>query len=235
MKLGAYFDESIRDTQGTEPISVAGYVFKPGAYRAFKRAWKRVLLAGPTPTTHFHMTNLYARDYEYKGWSAEDRAEVLRKAIGAVNRHSLCGISVMFSQSEFEQLAPKFWKDVFGSMYSAACQMSLRTTAFWMDKNKHFTPINYIFESGHKFWKEADKVLGATGKNPELKRLYRYHVHASLEKRSSYGLQAADMLAWIMTKATVGFPSNHTMTAFKPVILGLAANLSQHGVLPYRS
>ena len=227
MALGAYFDESIRDGEGIEPISVAGYVFKITGYRTFKRAWKRVLTAGPKPTSHFHMTNLYARDYEYDGWSVEDRAKVLQKAIDAVKCHAFCGISVLFSQSEFEQLAPTNWKDQFGSIYSAACQMSLRTTAYWMDQHKCFKPIAYFFESGHKFWDEANAILGETGKNPELKRLYRYQSHTAIDKIDSYGLQAADMLAWIMTKATVGFPKNHTMAAFEPILRELAANGSR--------
>jgi hypothetical protein len=227
MALGAYFDESIRDGQGVEPISVAGYVFKASAQRAFRRAWKRVLIAGPTPTTHFHMTNLYARDYEYKGWSAEDRAKVLRKAVEAVRRHAFCGISVILSQTEFEQFAPASWKEEFGSIYSAACQMALRTTAYWMDQHKCFTPIVYIFENGHKFWKEADEVLKATGNDPELKKLYRYHTHMPLDKRSTYGLQAADMLAWIMTRAIVGFPKNHTMAAFEPILKEFVAKESK--------
>jgi hypothetical protein len=224
MVLGAYFDESIRDGQGSEPISVAGFVFKPNAYRSFKRAWKRMLVAGPTPTTCFHMTNLYARDYEYRGWSVEDRAHILQKALGAVERHAFFGIGVMFSQSEFEKLAPVNWKDEFGSIYSVACQMILGVTAVWMDHNKCFTLIAYFFEDGHKFWQEADDMLHAIGQDPEERKRCRYNSHTSLNKRSSYGLQAADLSAWMDTRAKVGFPDNHTMRAFSPIILKFGAN-----------
>ena len=64
LQLDGYFDESERNRQGTEPISIAGYVFKPSGYWTFCRAWKRLLKSGPAPTTHFHMTNLYARSYD---------------------------------------------------------------------------------------------------------------------------------------------------------------------------
>src|SRR5258705_13330617 len=49
LALDAFFDESERNRDGTEPLSVAGYVFKPTKYRSFCRAWRRMLAAGPSP------------------------------------------------------------------------------------------------------------------------------------------------------------------------------------------
>jgi hypothetical protein len=220
LELDGYFDESER-TEASEPISVAGYIFKPTAYRAFCRAWKKMLVSGPTPTTHFHMTNLYARDYEYEGWTTEHRADYLMRAVAAAREHKFCGVSVMFSQAEFERLAPPLFRFEYSSMYSAACQMALRATAFWMNSHKCYLPIAYAFESGHRFWDEADGILKGIGQYPELKRDYRYRTHFPLDKEDSYGLQAADMLAWIFTRLEVGVPKNHTMDKFAPIIMSL--------------
>lgn len=223
MALDGYFDESERQER-SEPISVAGYVFKPAAYKSFCRAWRRMLLAGPKPTTHFHMTHLYARSYEYEGWTVEQRADVLRLAVEAIRQHMYCGISVMFSQSEFEAVAPPLWRFEYGSIYVAACQMVLRATAYWMDQHRSFLPIAYAFESGHRFWDEADSILKGTGKHPTLKRLYRYRTHFALDKTEAYGLQAADLLAWVITRIDVGVPKNHTMRAFGPILNHLPEN-----------
>jgi hypothetical protein len=220
LALDGYFDESER-TEASEPLSVAGYIFKATAYKAFCRDWKRMLLSGPKATTHFHMTNLYARTYEYDGWSVDARADYLRLAVSAARRHKLCGVSVLFSQSEFERLAPSLWRFEYSSMYSAACQMVLRATAFWMERHRVFLPVAYAFESGHRFWAEADGILQGIGQCPELKRDYRYRSHFSLNKTESYGLQAADMLAWIFARLDVGVPKNRTMTAFAPIIIEL--------------
>lgn len=221
MVLGGFFDESER-SEKSEPISLAGYIFKPDGYKHFTKKWSRMLAtAGPQPTTHFHMTNLYARSYEYAGWSVDQRAEVLRQAVDAVRKHAYCGISVLFSQSEFEQFAPPLWKHEHGSMYSAACQMALRVTGLWMNDHNCHQPIAYAFESGHRFWDEANSILNGTGKHPELKRLYRYNSHTAIDKMDAYGLQAADMLAWIMGRLNVGVPTNHSMQAFAPIIMRL--------------
>lgn len=225
LALDGYFDESER-TEGSEPISVAGYVFKSTAYKGFCRAWKRMLKAGPTPTTHFHMTHLYARSYEYDGWSVEERAEVLKLAVDAVREHMFCGVSVMFSQSDFERLAPPLYRFEFGSMYATACQMVLAATANWMDEYRCFLPIAYAFESGHRFWDEADGIMKGIGQISDLKKKYRYRTHFSLDKTEAYGLQAADMVAWIFPRLNVGFKFNHTMQAFAPLIQGLVAGQS---------
>jgi hypothetical protein len=226
MVLAGFFDESER-SEKSEPMSVAGYIFKPKGYHHFVRKWERMLKSGPTPTTHFHMTHLYARTYEYEGWSVEQRADVLRQAIDAVRKHAFCGISVLFSQSEFERLRPPLWEFKFGSIYTAACQMVLRMTAYAMDRHLSYEPIAYAFESGHRFWDEANAILTGTGKDPQLKRVYRYHSHTAIDKEQAYGLQAADMLAWIMTRLTVGAPSNHTMRTFVPLLNWMVRDQSQ--------
>jgi len=227
LALDGYFDESERTNEGSEPLSVAGYIFKSAGYTGFCRAWKRMLRAGPTPTRHFHMTHLYAHTYEYDGWSVEARAEVLKLAIVAVREHMHCGISVLFSQSEFERLAPPLYRFEFGSMYATACQMVLRATATWMEHHRCFLPIAYAFESGHRFWDEADGIMKGIGQVPEWKQRYRYRTHFPLDKTEAYGLQAADMFAWIMTRLNVGVPDNHTMRAFAPIIPTLVAGQSE--------
>jgi hypothetical protein len=228
MALDGYFDESERHGQANgEPMSVAGYIFKPTAYRRFCREWRRMLAAGPSRTTHFHMTHLYARSYEYEGWTVEDRAKVLALAVDAVKANMLCGISVLFRQTDFERYAPPLWRFNQGSMYSTSCQMVLNATRLWMDDNKSFLPIAYAFESGHRFWNEADDVMAGIGKNPELKKLFRYRTHFALDKEESFGLQAADLLSWVMTRFEAGVPNNHSMRAFKPIFHHLVSGDSQ--------
>src|SRR5687767_2998885 len=107
--LDGYIDESERK-EATEPVSVAGYIFKPAAYRAFCREWKRMLMSGPKPTTHFHMTNLYARDKQYKGWSVTERADYLRLAVNAARRYKFCVFWGLFIRSEFESLERRHWQ-----------------------------------------------------------------------------------------------------------------------------
>jgi hypothetical protein len=105
--------------------------------------------------------------------------------------------------------------------------MVLNATRLWMDDNKSFLPIAYAFESGHRFWNEADDIMAGIGKNPELKKLFRYRTHFALDKEESFGLQAADLLSWVMTRFEAGVPNNHSMRAFKPIFRHLVSGDSQ--------
>jgi hypothetical protein len=218
--LAAYFDESAQSSE-PEPISVAGYVFKPKGYEHFCRKWARLLRSGPEPVSYFHMTELYAGRGIYEGWNASQRAEILRLAIDAVRKHTYGGISVVFSQADFEKHAPANWAAKYGSIYTAACTMVLRLTCFWLQQRGNDSHVAYVFETGNRFWNEANAILTALAKHPDAKESYGYGSHTGIHKEGAYGLQAADMLAWIMTRLSVGVPKNHTMTAFRPHILGL--------------
>src|SRR5258705_11341678 len=99
--------------------------------------------------------------------------------------------------------------------------MVLRATAEWMNTHRCYLPIAYAFERGHRFWDEADGILKHIGRLPEARALYRYRTHFALDKTEAYGLQAADLLAWMVTRFEVGFPANHTMRAFTPALLSL--------------
>jgi hypothetical protein len=92
--------------------------------------------------------------------------------------------------------------------------------------NKVFIPIAYAFESGHRFWDEADGVLRGISEFPEAKREYRYRTHFPLDKTEAFGLQAADMQAWIWTRVKAGVPNNPRMDAFAPIIMSLVEGQS---------
>jgi hypothetical protein len=105
--------------------------------------------------------------------------------------------------------------------------MVLNVTGFWMDEHKCYLPIAYAFESGHRFWDEANQILEGTNDCPALKKRLHYRTHFSLDKTESYGLQAADMVAWIFARLNVGVPKNHTMAAFAPLIMSLVEGQSE--------
>jgi hypothetical protein len=217
MTLSGYFDESMRPEAG-EPIAVAGYVFKPTAYKQFARTWRRL---PPQTARPFHMTDLLGGKRQFADLSITIRKALLGGAIHAINQYAFAGICVLFDQTEFERTVPANWPKYFGSIYSIACQLCMRVTAHWMDAHKVFLRTDYVFEAGHKFQAEADRLLSLAGTVPELRKAYRYNGHAFREKDAAVGLQAADLLAWAATRAHVGGEMSKTVRAFAPEILTL--------------
>lgn len=201
MTLNGYFDESERRDK-PEQICVGGYLFKPTAYRQFCRQWRRdVLMFEGRAFSAFHATDLVAGRGEYDGLSIPDRVQILDRAVDAITTRMYAGVGVHFYVNEFIAAAPKNWPQGRGSIYSAACQACLHSTAFWMKERRNFDRILYVFERGHKFEHEANALLIATGRHEELRREFHYQNHLFEEKQAAYGLHAADLFSWWITKS----------------------------------
>lgn len=228
--LKGFFDESER-TEGQEPLVVAGAVFYPGRYRRFAREWRRMLRTAPGgPFTHLHMTNLYAGKREYDGLG-DRRGEILGAAVDLINDHTTLAVSVVIDQAEFERLAPAWYAELHGSIYTTACQMGMRATSFHLSEFGISRPVDYEFERGHRFASEAEAVLREIRNLPvENEEGYHYGSHAFTDKKSEPGLQAADLLAWTIARAHVHFPTNRTVQLFRPHLLRLGRDLNRFKV-----
>jgi hypothetical protein len=222
MTIGGYFDESQR-SDGDEPISVAGYLFRPGKYKTFALKWRRFLKTAikGRPLPFFHMTKLYAGDGDYylsadRQESAELRAAILGRAVALINQHIMCGVAVVFDRAEVEWVAPENFGRLFGSLYTSACQLCMRASANWMHEHDVHSEVAYMFESGHKFQEEANYLLNGIATAEHLTKKYNYSSHGFGDKRKIAGLQAADVLAWVASRVKVKARMNHTMKEFQP-------------------
>jgi hypothetical protein len=227
MVLTAYFDESIRQ-DGDEPICVGGYLFKSKSYERFCDRWRRSVLklTYRDRLRHFHMTDLCAGRGEYSRLSIAARVGVLDRAVAAIIQHAYVGLAAHFSQVEFIRVAPPNWPDKFGSMYSTACALSVQFTAHHLRERGCHLRVRYVFEAGHRRQAEADDVLRAIAAHPQADETLRYEGHR-FGAKDEPGLQAADLLCWTLTKATVA--RGTTPPAFKPFVpsvqaLALATN-----------
>ncbi len=218
MVLEGYFDESYREDHRLRPVCVAGFAFEQDAYRWFSAAWAKMLASGPKPLPYFHMTELYSdRSELHDGWSIVDRVALLRGACAAIADHMLFGVSAAFNKGELLSAAPN-WEAKYGDVYAMACQIALQGSESWLDKHNRSDSMAYVFERGHHLWHQADAMLSGMAAGYGPKKSYRYMSHTAMDKQEAYGLQAADMLAWISTRLIVGWPKTHTMREFLPIL-----------------
>jgi len=231
--LTGCFDESER-FDGHEPICVGGFLFRPSGYKKFRRYWQsNVLRFRGQRFKHFHMTDLCAGHGEYEHLSIADRLIVLNHAVHAINANALGAIGIHFNQAEFERKAPRNWPDVFGSIYTVACNMCLQATAYWLKEWRCQLHVLYVFEQGHKFEEEADEFLDAVGRHDEARKRFRYRKHM-FEPKSEVGLQAADLYAWTITKCIIanGTPPR-AMRPFVESLVRFAAGQERYKLYPF--
>jgi hypothetical protein len=223
--IAAYFDESVRP-DGTEPICVAGFLFKAADYTRFKNRWHREVLRLPDKRRlkHLHATDLCAGQGEFKGLSIPERVAVLDRAVKVLNSTAYAAISVMFEHKEFASLVPEDWAQYRGSMYSSAAFFAINAIGYWLrhDWNCHLDVL-YVFERGYKHEGELAKVLMAVSNDPKAKKDFRYRNHLFEDKDNEPGLQAADLLAWTCTKAcNANGKAPKAVRPFVPGLLDLA-------------
>ncbi len=195
--LSGYFDESERN-DGGKPICVAGFLFKEAGYKKFRHKWHRdVLLDGSLP--NFHMTDLCAGQGVYRGMSIPTRQVILNGAVDAIRKHTYATIAVQFDRAEFAASVPPEWPTYRGSIYSAAATMCVQIVGFWLNEWGCPMDVLYVFERGHRYQAQADRMLKAIAADGDARSRFRYRNHM-FEPKSEYGLQAADLLAWTVTK-----------------------------------
>jgi hypothetical protein len=139
-------------------------------------------------------------------------------------------VGIHFDRAEFEAVAPPKWPERFGSIYTLACRMVLNATADWMDRQRSHLQVMYVFERGHARRAEADDLLTAIGNDEQSRKRHHYKNHIFEHKDREYGLQAADLLAWGVTKGLVG-ASTPAFEPFRPLLLKLVDNDEQHHIL----
>lgn len=223
--LSAYFDESVREEKDA-PLCVGGYVFKPAQYTRFRQRWQREVLKLPDKSRlrHFHMTDLCAGQGVYKGLRLPVRIGILERAVQVIEQQTYAAIATYFDQAEFIREAPNDWPEYRGSVYSAACQMCVQTTGYWLrDWGVHLNVL-YVFERGHKFQGEADDMMKAIAASHDACSHFHYRNHLFEEKDNEVGLQAADLFAWTITKASIADPHQlpPAMKPFIPLMFKLA-------------
>jgi hypothetical protein len=208
--LVAFFDESERE----RVLCIAGFLLESRQAKRLDKSWRKEI-AGPFEALtgeSFHMKRLEPLRLQF-GEKAIKKYE--RRAVTLVNDHISYATAVLFRLNEAERVLTREWRERFGSVYAACCQLGMTMCGRWAQERGRSDPIAYIFESGHKDQGNADQAIKAIRTHPELRAFCRYHDHAFLDKKLNAPLQAADVWAWLATKHFVerenGLPRSKSM------------------------
>lgn len=226
---GAFFDESGRLVE-KDPLCIAGFTFKDNAYKQFARAWKDLLATGipGRKLEAMHMYELIGQKKQFKELDLPPRIRCFERAIDIICEHASLVTGAMFDQKEFEEMAGPDWPDRFGSSYAALCQRAAQTTATWMKHKKRFQPILYTFENGHEWEYQTDQIFKGIGRTDHLVGLYQYGHHVFVEKKRNYGVQTADIAAWLSVRIHLGDSAPaKSIQPFMPALLKLVTHFQE--------
>jgi hypothetical protein len=190
--LHAYFDASSR-TNGV--FTVAGLAFAKQQVKKFDKEWWELF----GKYGGCHMKDLTHGTGGFHGIGTVEAGELLKQAIGIINKRISFGVSVSCDKNELNSLLPT-WIQGFEHAYPVCCHMAMFFLGTHIGNNFRGEEIAYFFETGDEHSASAHRFMQSISRMPELKGKCLYHSHSFIEKKNALSLQAADICAWEWAK-----------------------------------
>lgn len=198
--LVGYFDESYTHAPAPRVYTLGGYISTANHWKKFEREWNEALRDAGI-TTFFHMTTFEARKKEYEGWSNEKRIQVLRRLHSVIKKRVFAGFAVSVVLSDYEEIMNDEIRGYFGNHHQFVTIACLRYIANWLRLQNYKETVAYYFESGSGFDADVERLLRDIINDERMSNVYRVHSCSIVNKRDFAPLQAADIIAYEVTKA----------------------------------
>lgn len=204
----AYLDES--EEPGRSIYAVGGFVGKPEVWDDLQPKWLAALPAG---ITHFHSTDCFTGNNEFKGTDIPERIGLLDKLTDLILGHHIFLLAGTVLTPIFKEFAPKkFTNDFGGNVYTAPLEFAVQNACHSMDDS----PIPRDIDGQCSFFMESNQYAeSAKRKMQQLRDDPNLWWRARIGK-DSYGtkagpaslpmLQVADLGAFLSAKAVAKAP-----------------------------
>lgn len=185
MLTEGYFDESGDFEAAPNIFCLAGYYIESGAAKVMDEKWDEVLRTHNIP--YFHMVDCAHGSEPFAKMEKAERSEIARKMIELIKGHTMDGFAVVTRKDLFEI------SEQHPDPYTSSVNMCVRALQAWIEGHRIGGDIAYFFESGHKnkgrAYRGVAETLAKSGHSLTFAAKDRVRL-----------LQAADILAWQVTK-----------------------------------
>lgn len=185
--LEAYFDESGTHDR-SNVTAIAGYILPSRQAVQMDKSWRSLVEKFNVP--FLHMKDLAPGGKPFDHLTAEQRADLVTRAMNLIRKHTSQGFAVVVCPNRFDRSHGDL-----PDPYSFCAQACFLAVKAWMDQRKITGGANLFFEKGHKDSAKAIEVLEKTNELGGLCPSYTF-----ARKSEVVLLQAADLLAWHTTK-----------------------------------
>lgn len=210
--LKIYMDES-GTHDGSPVVSVSAYSARPKTWQEFTKRWN----VAKRPIGVFHSTDCEALRSEFKGWSAEQRNELVARLLPTLDYADIRGIAVAINMNDFNAVAGKndLFKRAFGSAYATCFQMAVHAVFDEVERIGIQDQIAFFHEDNDY---EAEALSAFNFAKSKRKR-HKSKVSITFAPKDKFvPLQAADVLAFESNKRArnQSRPARRSLTAMDP-------------------
>lgn len=190
--LEGYFDDS-GTHEGSDAVTVAGYVSAPELWAELVEEWKEAL--NEWGLKYFHMTDFANRVKSYADWTDRQRRYRFARLVSIANRHVLASVGFCIPKRSFALIFSKPLKRFVGGAYGIASAACFLEVARLLGPKYPSVRVAYHFEAGTR---GADAVLRASEWSravPENRDAMKFESLTFCSKEV-VPLQCADILAY---------------------------------------
>jgi hypothetical protein len=191
----AYFDES-GTHDDAETTVVAGFVSNMTQWEAFSQKWQQALDA--SHIDYMHMADFESRQGQFKGWSEDDKRDLLSRLLPIINEHTFYSIGCTVQKSLFDSIVSDRSKKILGDAYGVAALLCWRHLGVDFGRKEVDGWIDCTMEAGAKEWGKLHELFNEQSQS--WREMHRIRGLASRNKRLFLPLQAADILAYELYK-----------------------------------
>jgi len=213
VSLVSYADESgMHDPtglhHGSDVATVCGYVSHKESWDAFSDEWQTAL--DKRGVEVFHMAEFMDKingpskpDWPYRGWSEPDRDSFMRTLIPIARRYVILGVGGVLNVHDYDIVSPAWLKTDTGHPYHFCFQLFFDCLLPMLEQ---FEPalapgeqVAFFFDQNKQFEERASEAFHLIKALRDTND--RFGTITFAEKRRCKGLQAADLLAYLMRSA----------------------------------
>ena len=201
-----YMDDS-GTHDGSQTAVAACYIASRGHWKAFVKAWNKVLKREHLEAEGFHMTDFMARPERgvkpYCDWSQSKRDRVYAELASIINTHIKHGFAFAVpAEAFFEHASEHFRKENASVPFTLAVETVLGLLKEWCSNQSGKVAIQFVFEN-RKGKGEIMQIMEVLREDPSLADSVGFRPDypdgVSFQSPKLFKpLQAADILAWTM-------------------------------------
>lgn len=175
---------------------VAGYVLEAFGSKRFSAKWEKIKAKYGVP--YAHMRDAGGPSGVYSHLSRGEVSAMNKEFIEVIRKHTLWGFSVTVDKNHYNSCVGSL--EGFPKVYTFLANCAISRVINWADATGFKGRFVYMFEAGAAGEPEADAVLTDIKGCAQKSERSRYGGHSFLPKGLFAPNEAADMLAWHVTK-----------------------------------
>jgi len=197
----AYIDES--STNNLPTMLMGGYLANTEQWDAFNPAWEALLKSEGIQSCHGKDLEHSAK--EFKGWSRQRRANFRVKAAQVTALHLQLGFTSIIRQNDYDSIYKaqpnprKLRKDTKYGVLFRGCLLVVESAVTQLELPTKDLTLNFVLECGHTSSGDAPRLF-QLAKEEHLPQWAHLLGTLAFGDKSSYGLQAADLLVYYASR-----------------------------------